>query len=130
MPGLLLVSASQMVTCRGKPVSWACLPSLQLGVASGTHLVILTARLKQALLDGKPQQVIIFITRHSLSLAAQHTVATWGLEQCRGDLTGTTGGWRRGPGVRCGLCSPLSVWGGNGAELGKGRTLGSGESHW
>lgn len=52
-------------------------------MASGTHLVILTACLKQALLDGKLQQVIIFITSRSLSLATQHAVATGGLEQCR-----------------------------------------------
>lgn len=84
VPGLLLVSASQMVTWREWTVS--CLRSLHLewlGVASGTHLVTLTARLKQALLDGKVQQVIIFITSHSLSLATQHAVATGGLEQCR-----------------------------------------------
>lgn len=47
---------------------------------SRTYLVILTARLKQALLDCKLQQVIIIITGRRLSLAAQNAVASWGLE--------------------------------------------------
>lgn len=100
-------------------------------MASGTHLVILTARLKQALLDGKLQQVIIFVTSRSLSLATQHAVATGGLEQRRGDLTAAAGGWGRGPGVRCGLGSPLGVReeGKSGAVRGRG-SVGSGESHW
>lgn len=54
---------------------------------SGTHLVILTARLKQALLDGKLQQVVFVITGGCLPLAAQNAVASWGLEQGGGDLT-------------------------------------------
>lgn len=114
---MLLVSASQMVTWRERAVSCACQHLEWLGVASGTHLVILTARLKQALLDGKLQQVIVLVTRHSFSLATQHAVATGGLEQRRGDLTAAAGGWGRGPGVRCGLGSPLGVREGNRARL-------------
>lgn len=64
----------------GMPVWW---PS----VAAGTHLVIFTARFKQALLDGELQQVVIVISGGCLPLATQHTVAAWGLKQRRGDLT-------------------------------------------
>lgn len=94
MPGLLLVSASQIVTWReGRgPVSQGGAAGRQGGAAAGTHLVILTARLKQALLDGELQQVIVVIAGGRLSLAAQHTVAARSLEQRGGDLAAAAGG--------------------------------------
>lgn len=96
MPGLLLVSASQIVTWRegrGQLARVAQLAAVPWGGATaGTHLVILTARLKQALLDGELQQVVVVVAGRRLPLAAQHTVAAWGLEQRGGDLAATARG--------------------------------------
>lgn len=61
--------------------------------SSGTHLVILTACLEQALLDGKLQKVVIIVVGRGLSLAAQHAVASRGLEQGGRDLASPAGGW-------------------------------------
>ena len=62
------------------------------GGVAGTHLIILTTRLKQALLDGKLKQVIVIIACGRLPLAAQHAVAARGFEQRGGDLAAAAGG--------------------------------------
>lgn len=90
---MLLVSASQIVTWRGRGavgysgtgVRWPC-------GSQRTNLVILTACLKQALLDGKLQKVIVIVMGRCLPLATQHAVASGGLEQGGRDLASTAGG--------------------------------------
>lgn len=78
MPGRVLVRASQMVTCssQGPALSPLLVPSTpRAQPLPAPHLLRLCASLKQALLDGKLQQIVVFIAKGLTALCAQHTVS-------------------------------------------------------